>query len=825
MTGFWHNLAHKTTKSLLCMVGFCMAFSVSAHAVSINLFPVEYTDQSGDTLWGYMNEKGTLEIDYIYTSAQIFDTLGFAAVTNELGQTALLDTDGTQCTAWLEGIVSVEYDNKTIALRTDAQTTYIDNNGNLIATIEDALGFPNDDLVCVLRVPETDPEATTEEAAEIDTVENPETTVVADQTPLYGYVDLDNQMVIAPSFTQASEFQSGRALVLMADGLYHQIDTAGNSTSTLPVGAIPANLTISSDDLVILQSADNKYGVYSLAESSFVTSFIYDTILPFSGGVAQVQRDGLWGLLDASGAEIMAPTYPYMTALGENMYAVHGTDGSAACINAQGASIYQTDAYVGGFDSFRHGLSWHGTLDGSVMIYNAAGTFARTFENADSATIVTTSVARLVHDNQVRYVDIFNNQTLLTITRSDTLDTEFGTLTVTSKTYERWLGMYDDGTDYGWTITYPVISGFDDDILQTQINTALSDFFMQGPSSITENLPITSTYGFAIEGDVLVVWANGTIGSGKSAYLWNESCGIDLTTGQSYDVLHDLLDGDYFTVLSSLLPQGENYGNPRMGAQGITWYRNRSAASTGTPYADTIFLTYEQMAETVQFNGACYASLTGIAIPSFTDVPSTHWAYPTVSIAVGQGLMQGYTTQDVPSEIANVVDLVFSNATEEPTETADATTIESPLLFYFFPNANVSQKEVFIAFAQLLDYFPTATNSSEIAYGDAMAALYDAGLLSRFNLQPNSTLTRLELMQFLADVYLMQGVEAPTEDEMDALLSPFADAAALTNESMRQAVAICLQQGIINGDGTQLALTSNVTRAALAKVCATFVCA
>ncbi len=750
-------------RNLLCTALLTLTLVLSAAAVDIDLFPVEYTNAAGQTTWGYMNDRGHLQIDYTYATAEIFDPIGFAMVTNAQGQTALLTADGKQCTDWLEDVLSVSYAGKYAALRTATATTYYDNTGAFVATITGALGFPNSDRVCVLRSPDTE----------------------TDAKPLYGFVTLTDTIAIAPQYVQAGAFQGGRALVLTANGIYQQIDTDGNVIATLPTGATPASLEISAENLVILQAADGKFAVYSLSEQAFVIPYTYDAILPFADGIAQVQQNGVWGLLSADGTLPVVPTYPYMNAMGEGMYAVRGTDGTVATINAMGDSIYQTTTYVGGFDSFCYGLSWHGTMEGTVVVYNAAGTMELAFADADRAQIVSQVVIRLEQGDSARYVDIFSKQTLYQAERLYQLDNH---LNVSSSTYTKWLGMYEDGSDYGWDIVYPVLRGFDDATIEQTANAHIREFFLSGPIGIDANAPITATYGFAAEGDVLVVWAVGTIGTGEAALPWNDSIGIDLRTGAKYTAVPDLLGSSYFTVLEALLPKGENYGYPRMHTNGITWYCNHNASQTGKPYSEEIFLSFDQLQQAVTYTGDCYAALTGVQVPQYADISPQYWAYPAVCQTTAQGYLSG-------SENG------------------------------FLPMANIEQRDVVVALARLLgmvDMPQPLQPYTQPAYADAVAALSTAHVLTANTVQPDQGLSRLELMRLLSAVYTYEKVEAPTLSQAQTLLAPYPDATTLTADADKIAVAHCLEQDIIRGVDGNLQLDLTVSRAVFAQVVANF---
>lgn len=611
-----------------------LAPAILTAAASAASFPVPSTDESGVTRWGYMADGGRKVTDFIYASAEEFGENGLAVVTNSSGRIALVREDGKQVTGWLPNPDRVEGNEQWLMLDYGDHIAYYDTDGGLAATIEGAKGFPGDGLVAASNqegrnslygyrllhkekaadpVPAEDEEAPKadgktaageasdeagkapadgEEAQEAETPEVPEE---------------ENPFAIPAQYQAVGTFRKGRAVVQTVRGDYVVIDTRGAVLKELPTGTVPAALDIYDGDVVILEM-QGKYALYSLETMQFASSFSYDEILPFDQAAARCRVGNLWGLIGADGALIVEPMYPYLSYMGEGVYAARGTDPGAAAVSETGRVLYSTGTYVGGFQTFIHGYSWHGKLDGSVVFFNSIGTIACPVENATDPQVLTGKVVRVTVDGVDTYIDIRSGETLYTNVRKYTLENG---LTIASETYEKYLGMTPDGEEIGYQIEYPQVSGHADEAVQGRINDALRSFFVTGPSGSQER-SLAVTYGFSVEGQVLVVWANGVSGAEDSAVIWNDSIGVDMVTGERYTVYDSLFGSGATTVLLKRLPQKDApyYTYPRMDADGVTFYRNYPSKDGRAAYSKSLRLTFEQLAGALDTSGACYQALT-----------------------------------------------------------------------------------------------------------------------------------------------------------------------------------------------------------------------
>ena len=592
-------------------------------------FPVPATDASGVTRWGYMADGGRKVTDFIYASAEEFGENGLAAVTNAEGRLAFVREDGKRVTNWLPMPDSIERNREWLALDYGGHIDYYNTSGKLAASIEGAEGFPGDGLV-VTAVRENrrtlygyrplepkapaDGQGESEDSASDGEAQRPAPDaepaadaqdVSADDAP----EEAESIFAIEPQYLAAGAFRQGRAVVEDTRGDYAVINAEGEILKELPTGTKPAALDIYDNQVVILEM-QGKYALYSLETMQFVTSFSYDEILPFDHAAARCRVGNLWGLIGTDGVAILEPAYPYLSYMGEGVYAARGTDPGAAAISETGKVIYSTRTYVGGFQTFIHGYSWHGKLDGSVVFFNSIGTIASPIEDVENPQVLTGKVVRVSRGDVDSYIDIRSGETLYTNERRYTLDNG---LCITSETYEKYLGMKEDGTEYAYHVEYPQVSGHADEVVQAKINDTLRNFFVSGPNGDQER-SLEVTYGFSVEGQVLVVWANGVNDLDSSAVIWNDSIGVDMATGERYSVYHSLFRSDAALALSRLLPTGTpSYTYPRMDDGGVTFFRNFPASAERAPYSHSIRLTFEQLDGVIDTEGACYRALTACA--------------------------------------------------------------------------------------------------------------------------------------------------------------------------------------------------------------------
>ena len=174
--------------------------------------------------------------------------------------------------------------------------------------------------------------------------------------------------------------------------------------------------------------------------------------------------------MDVTGRLLTAPTYYYLSYMGEGLYAARSEDGSAAAVDANGNIAYRTTSFIGGFNELRYGLSWHGTAGGSLIFFKKNGGYLASLDNAESPTLLSENVVRVTQDGRLRYINLTSGNVLFEQPASFDLGSG---ITANTVHYEKFLGYQTDGTEHGWNVDFPELSGLPDAAMQKQINEAI----------------------------------------------------------------------------------------------------------------------------------------------------------------------------------------------------------------------------------------------------------------------------------------------------------------------------------------------------------------
>lgn len=726
-------------------VAFIMIIGAAAAGT---IFPVQSTDIDGITRYGYLDEAGRTVLPFAYATAGEFADCGLAAVENEKWQTAVIDREGHVVVAYADAPVSVDFSDDAIAYRYADHSVYYTLDGKMIGSYAGAEGFFEDGLL-LCKSPASD---------------------------RYSYVTQEGEPAFPGEFIEAGAFSGGRALVRTTDGQYLAIDTAGQTLYALEQGITPYYMTIFGEDTVVLFDGTNQ-ALYSLSQGKYLTEFLYKSISEFHDGVAMVQQLNRWGLMDTTGKQLMAPTYYYLSYMGEGLYAARSADGSVAAIDVNGNVAYRTTSYVGGFNELHYGLSWHGMADGSLIFFKKNGGYFASLKNAENPTLLSENVVRVTQDGTLRYINLSTNTVLFEQPKSFDLGNG-----ITAKTvhYEKFMGFQSDGTEHGWNVDFPEISGLPDAKVQKSINDAIRSFFLKGPSVTAEYEALEGSYGASIEGSVLVVWANCISGKGAGSSVWNDSLAFDLRTGEQY-AISDLLDSGYINTVKQLLPEEHAiylYSFPRMSTEGVTYYYNEYESETRRAYTESYLLTFEQLSDVVNRAGACYTALQtpyvklSETVAGFSDVKTSHWAAAFIQKVVDDGLMQGANGK-------------------------------------FRPDDRITQAEVCATIARSLSLDAEGQTMDGLAadawYTEEVSAVWAAGLLDGLEetFQPGAVMTRADAAQLFANMLVKQGSTLPEEKTVTEKLAAFSDAAAIPADR-QAAIVLCMQKGLIQGytDGT-----------------------
>lgn len=733
----------KTISALFA--AFIMIIGASAAGT---IFPAQRTDVDGVTRYGYLDEEGRTVLSFSYAQAGEFAACGLAAVEDDKWRTAVIDREGHLVVDYTDAPVSVEFSDDAIAYRYADHSVYYTLEGEKIGSYAGAVGFFEDGLL-LCKSPASD---------------------------LYTYVTQDGSAAFAGEFKDAGVFSGGRALVCTTDGQYLAIDTEGQTLYTLESGIEPRYMTIFGEDTIVLSNGMAK-ALYSLSQSDYLTVFKYSEISEFDDGVAMVREGNRWGMINTSGKLLTEPTYYYLSYMGDGLYAARSADGSASAVDANGNVVYRVSSYVGGFSELRYGLAWHGTADGSLIFFKKNGGYLTSLKNAENPTLLSENVVRVTQDGTLKYINLSTGNTLLEQPKSFDLGSG---LTAKTVHYEKFMGYQADGTEHGWNVDFPELSGLSDTKVQKTINDAIRVFFLKGPLVTAEYEALVGSYGASVEGSVLVVWANCISGQGAGAAVWNDSLAFDLRTGEQYQI-SDLLVSGYLDTVRQLLPEEHEmylYSFPRMSTKGVTYYYNEYASETRRAYTESYLLTFAELGDAVDTKSACYLALNtplvkpATTVAGFSDVKTNHWAAEYIRKVAEEKLMQG----------------------------ADGK---------FRPEEQITQAEVCATIARSLSLETDGENMDGIDenawYAEEVSAVWAAGLLDGLeaDFQPNSMMTRADAAQLFANVLVQKGSTLPNDQTVDETLASFKDAAEIS-ENRRAAVVLCMQKGLVKGytDGT-----------------------
>ena len=750
-------------KKTICALAVALSAFVCAAAASSPIFPVEQTGIDGETRYGYLDDSGMTILPFSYTQAGEFADCGLAAVENEKWQTAVINRSGELVIPYTDSPVSVDFSDDMIAYRYEDRSVYYTTAGKLVGSYAGATGFFSDGILLC-------------------------------QSPasgLYSYVLEDGSPAFAGEYRNAGAFSGGRALVQTTDGHYLAIDTTGQTIYTLADGITPSYMTIFGEDTVVLSNGSHQ-ALYSLADSRFLTDFMYTSISEFHEGAAMVRQVNRWGLIDTTGKMLTEPTYYYLSYMGEGLYAARSEDGSVAAVDVYGNIAYRTTSYIGGFNELRYGLSWHGTANGSLIFFKKNGGYFASLENAENPTLLSENVVRVTQDDKLRYINLLTGKVLFE--QPTSFDLGSG-ITANTVHYEKFMGFLADGSSHGWDVDFPEISGLPDESVQKSINNAIRSFFLEGPSITAEYEALEGGYGASIEGSVLVVWANCISGKGVGAAVWNGSLAFDLQTGAQYEI-GDLFQTGYMETVKTLLPQQYAiylYNYPRVSSEGVTWYYNEYESETRRAYTESYLLTFDQLAGVLNRSSAFYTALHTpytrpvSTVAGFSDVSVTHWAASYIQAVADAGLMQGSGG-------------------------------------LFRPDAAITQAEA-CATVVRCQQLPAAGTPMDGLPADAwytpeVSAAYAAGLLDGLadDFQPETAISRADTMQLFANALVRQGRQLPDEQTITQTLAAYTDADSIP-VGQRAAVVLCIQQGLINGypDGS-LQPGRTITRSEFAKL-------
>lgn len=151
-----------------------------------------------------------------------------------------------------------------------------------------------------------------------------------------GYINLSGQLVIPCRFSKCLDFQGGRAVVYKGMRKAGLIDQAGSLL-----------IEPSLDRLLNFQEGrglvrDEQYRFYYITEQASPYNGYYEQATEFKHGVAVVQVNGKWGIINQKGIEIIPPRYDRIDSF-RNGYARVRIQGFNGLASLEGELLVQPD--------------------------------------------------------------------------------------------------------------------------------------------------------------------------------------------------------------------------------------------------------------------------------------------------------------------------------------------------------------------------------------------------------------------------------------------------------------------------------------------------
>ena len=187
---------------------------------------------------------------------------------------------------------------------------------------------------------------------------------------LWGYADLDGEVIIEPAFKLAYEFsENGRALVFPKKS-FELIDIQGKEMDveveklkviTDPWSGIPEGYT---DGLLCIKQ-NNKWGALN-SDGKIVIPAKYDNLTIFSDGFAIAGTDQQFIVINKSGQEtpIVDPALKAVKHFSEDLAPVKGQEGNWGYINTSGEFVIPPQYSSVGY--FSGGLAWARDKNGDI---------------------------------------------------------------------------------------------------------------------------------------------------------------------------------------------------------------------------------------------------------------------------------------------------------------------------------------------------------------------------------------------------------------------------------------------------------------------------
>lgn len=308
-----------------------------------------------DGKWGYINEAGTLVIDYQFEYAYEFNDDGYAVVSVD-DRFGLIDKNGKYIINPQYGLLSSDSSDGLRLVGNDGKFGYLDKKGNIVIDFifDGAFDFRNGyAIVCLGSV-----------YGIIDTkgqyVVNPQydelnyayseksgkNLFVAEKDSKTGYIDEKGNTVIDFIFDyivwydDTAEFLEDKYAVVEVNGKRGAVDTKGNYI----IEPKYEDLFYYGNDLFVFTDGNTDKKGFINAEGVETVSAQFDAVLANGVELIPAAIGDYWGFVDSTGKYVINPVFEYTYGF-INGFAVVGKDDKYTFIDETGKAVtdYQFD--------------------------------------------------------------------------------------------------------------------------------------------------------------------------------------------------------------------------------------------------------------------------------------------------------------------------------------------------------------------------------------------------------------------------------------------------------------------------------------------------
>jgi hypothetical protein len=280
---------------------------------------------------GYMNRAGEMVIPYGYLRGRRFSE-GLAAITTEKMETPpayqgelyiyhYIDTKGN--TVFPDGSISDESFHNGLAKVADqsGKASFINKDGELIFPfLYDDLDYPSDGRVLyklgnLFGYLDLNGNVLIEAQYPFAEGYSEGTAAVRDEAGKMGYIDLNGQEVIAPIYETAGKFIDGAAPVSNEEKGYGLIDRSGELVIPMKFRYVGE----CGDGMTAVQSFDEKWAFFT-SSGKKVTAFQYDIVRDYVNGIAVVKLPNThYGAIDRHGNIVVPFVFSGLTDFQEGL--------------------------------------------------------------------------------------------------------------------------------------------------------------------------------------------------------------------------------------------------------------------------------------------------------------------------------------------------------------------------------------------------------------------------------------------------------------------------------------------------------------------------